>query len=33
MKKNTKIQYASRYSGNHYSYVPKIQLQENGLKK
>lgn len=33
MKKNTKIQYASRYSGNHYSYVPKIQLQGKWLEK
>lgn len=33
MKKNTKIQYASRYSGNHYSYVPKIQLQGKWIEK
>lgn len=33
MKKNTKIQYASRYYGNHYSYVPKIQLQGKWLEK
>ena len=33
MKKNTKIQYSSLYSGNHYSYVPKIQLQGKWLEK